>query len=469
MSCDLKSWARLITTNALSLVFGVVANASILLVAGDGDGWRANYDLQLIIGTIIGGIVASTILIALVVTASVQFNRPSSPSFSFTEAFYYAIISGVLYIITSSFIIYTAHRLWHLSKEERAEIQIAKGHRRLMRLTVIFMAYILLGAAVFFHVEGWRYLDAVYWADVTILTIGFGDFKPLTTLGRALLIPYATGGIFILFLVIYCVPKLVFERGGSMWEIHLRDQERIKSVRKREKEEPVKNAACHDRSSSRNAAEERNNFVNCEDIGQTPRALGSYIDEREMRRRDFILMQDILRRSTRKRFLYSVILWGSSLLFLWLVGATCFFALERSQGWTYFDAVYFAFTAISVIGYDDRTLFTNSGKAFFVMWSLIVVPTLTMLIATAVEAVGHPYVAAQIPYMDARENRVGRKIIGNIPSKEDERLSSECLILPTYILEVTHEIEARETIKRANSSLITIITTMTRITYLFRH
>jgi potassium channel subfamily K, other eukaryote len=77
------------------------------------------------------------------------------------------------------------------------------------------MAYILFGAAVFFHVEGWRYLDAVYWADVTILIIGFGDFKPLTTLGRALLIPYATGGIFILFLFICCVPKLV-ERRGSM-------------------------------------------------------------------------------------------------------------------------------------------------------------------------------------------------------------------------------------------------------------
>jgi potassium channel subfamily K, other eukaryote len=431
MSYNLKSWARLIAVNALSLVFGVVANVSILLVAGDNDGWRAKYDLQLIISTLIGGALASTILVALVVTASLEFNLSPAPPFSFTEAFYYAIISAALYFITSGFIVYTVYKLWHLSKEERAEVQFAKGHRRLMRLTVIFMAYILLGAAVFFHIEGWRYLDAVYWADVTILTIGFGDFKPSTILGRALLIPYATGGIFILFLVIYCIPKLIFERGGSMWEIHLRDQERIKSVRQREAEERTKNAGRPDHSLSGHANEQKGDFVSYTDASQATKASESRLDDgREGRNRDFILMQDILKRSTRKRLLYSIFLWGSSLLFLWLVGAACLFTFERSQGWTYFDAVYFAFTAISVIGYGDRTPFSDSGKAFFVLWSLIVVPTLTMLIATAVEAVGHPYVAARIPYMDARQKRAERKALGYIPLNREEGLSSKCAIIP---------------------------------------
>jgi potassium channel subfamily K, other eukaryote len=285
----------------LSLVFGVVANASILLVAGDDDDWRAKYDLQLIVATVAGGIIASATLLALVTAAVLEFNLPSFLSFSFTEAFYYAILSAVLCFATSVFIVYTAYKLWHLSREERAEVQFAKGHRRLMRLTVLFVVYLLLGAAVFFHIEGWMYLDAVHWADVTVLTIGFGDFKPSTILGRALLIPYATGGIFILFLIVYCIPKLVFDRVGSMWEIYLRDQERIKKVRQREEQEHTKETVCHDQPLSGGSTEEKSP-ANYPGAAQATKALESRFDEeREARRRDFLLMHHILKKSTRKR------------------------------------------------------------------------------------------------------------------------------------------------------------------------
>lgn len=410
----------------MSLVFGVVANASILLVGGDDEGWRAKYDLQLIVATVAGGIMASAILLGLVIAAVLEFNLPSFPSFSFTEAFYYAILSAALYFATSVFIVYTAYKLWRLSREKRAEIQFAKRHRRLMRLTVFFMAYLLLGAAVFFHIEGWMYLDAVYWADVTVLTIGFGDFKPSTNLGRALLIPYATGGIFILFLIVYCIPKLVFDRAGSMWEIHLRDQERIKRVRQREEQENTKETVCHDQPLSEGSTEGKRP-ANYPGAAQATKALWSRFDEeREARRRDFLLMQHILKKSTRKRLLYSIILWGSCLLFLWLAGAACFLAFEHSQDWTYFDAVYFAFTAISVIGYGDIAPLTDLGKAFFVLWSLVVVPALTMLIATAAEAVGHPYVVA-------RKSGVERETLFSIPPSGGEGLPGQFTIIPKVV------------------------------------
>ena len=55
-----------------------------------------------------------------------------------------------------------------------------------MLLTTFCVAYILFGAIIFSHAEGWGYLDAVFWADVTLLTIRFGDLKPETHLGRSL-------------------------------------------------------------------------------------------------------------------------------------------------------------------------------------------------------------------------------------------------------------------------------------------
>ncbi|KAF4627508.1 hypothetical protein G7Y89_g10646 [Cudoniella acicularis] len=114
-------------------------------------------------------------------------------------------------------------------------------------------------------------------------------------------------------------------------------------------------------------------------------------EEREARERDFEAMKDIMERSLKHRVFYSMALWGFFALFLWLFGAVLFYLSGRSEGWTYFQAIYFTFISLLAIGYGDVTLTTMSGKAIFVLWSLMVVPTLTMLISTACEAVGIPY------------------------------------------------------------------------------
>jgi potassium channel subfamily K, other eukaryote len=402
----------------------VAANLSIFLVADDSSGSLGKRTLQLVAATVIGGNVASFILIALVITAYFELSRPSPPRHVFTEAFYYATMSAALYFITSAFTVYTAYMIWpgRHSYREASKIQLAKGHHKLMLLTVLFMAYILIGAAVFSHIEGWGYLDAVFWADVTILTIGFGDFKPSTHLGRSLLFPYAVCGIIILFLVVYCIPKLVFDRGKSMWEIHLRDQERIKRVQQREEQERKKEATYYGLLWRNRASEEETAGVQHSNAVRAIEALSSgskevkKSEEREARRRDFKLMQDILLLSARKRLGYSVTIWLSCSLLLWLAGAAIFFVSERPQRWTYFEAVYFAFAALLVIGYGDFTLQSRPAKAFFVLWSLIAVPTLTMLISTTAEAVGNPYLFVQ-------KDWVKRKILGKKAPKKQQGLS----------------------------------------------
>jgi potassium channel subfamily K len=245
---------------------------------------------------------------------------------------------------------------------------------------MLFMAYLLLGALVFSKIEGWGYLDGLFWADVTILTVGFGDFKPETHLGRSLLFPYATFGIFILFLVIYAITSVVFERGKSTWEVRLRDKDRIRHVHQRNKDQPAE-------SIQQNPDDLDDPTAGLEPLSRETKAT----EEREARRRDFNTMQQIILRAARKRILYSMSLWFFFAFFLWLVGALVFYRAEQDQGWSYFEAVYFTFISLLAIGYGDETLHSMFGKAFFVLWSLIVVPTLTMLISTGTEAVGMPY------------------------------------------------------------------------------
>ena len=118
---------------------------------------------------------------------------------------------------------------------DSSKLEFAKGHRGLMVLTITLMGYILIWAEIFAKIEGWHYMDAVYWADVTLLTVGFGILHQ-THLGRSLLIPFAAFGILLLGSVIYRITRVVFDRGRSMWELRLRDEERRKRVRKRERQ-----------------------------------------------------------------------------------------------------------------------------------------------------------------------------------------------------------------------------------------
>lgn len=54
---------------------------------------------------------------------------------------------------------------------------------------------------------------------------------------------------------------------------------------------------------------------------------------------------------------------------------------EKPQGYSYFTWLYFAYTSLLTIGYGDFIISSNAGKAFFVFWSLLAVPTLTILIS----------------------------------------------------------------------------------------
>jgi len=54
---------------------------------------------------------------------------------------------------------------------------------------------------------------------------------------------------------------------------------------------------------------------------------------------------------------------------------------QSNQQWTYPTTLYFTYTTLLTIGYGDFVPMSNSGKPFFVLWSLIAIPTVTILIS----------------------------------------------------------------------------------------
>ena len=94
------------------------------------------------------------------------------------------------------------------------------------------------GAAIFYATEGFTFSESVYFVDVTVTTVGFGDsVVPNTNLGRALVMPYAIIGIISLGLVITSIRTIVVERAHirkKLVEIMVRRQQRkLRALKRR--------------------------------------------------------------------------------------------------------------------------------------------------------------------------------------------------------------------------------------------
>ncbi|GEM_PF-719830 len=76
---------------------------------------------------------------------------------------------------------------------------------RELKINVLFLAFavvivIAVGALTFSYIEGWSYLNAVYFVVMTATTVGYGDITPVTEMGKIMTMIFALS---IIPLVLY--------------------------------------------------------------------------------------------------------------------------------------------------------------------------------------------------------------------------------------------------------------------------
>lgn len=99
----------------------------------------------------------------------------------------------------------------------------------------------------------------------------------------------------------------------------------------------------------------------------------------------FDTMRAIQHSTARFKRWYALTLSVLAFGILWCVGAVVFWKAERhAQGLSYFQALYFCYVSLLTVGYGDLAPKSNAGRSFFVVWSLIAVPTMTILISDMV-------------------------------------------------------------------------------------
>ncbi|KAK7931399.1 hypothetical protein PG985_002111 [Apiospora marii] len=362
---DLRDPIWLTVINAIQLIIAIISNIFLLLNMAK----RVRFSVAQPI-TIVGWYISAILLVALTSTASGSLVVQPEIEYVWSQAFYYGIFAAILYFIVASLMVVT---VWGAqSGHYQKDFELSVSQRTLMLQTILFLMYLLVGALVFSKIEeGWDYLDAVYWADITLFTVGYGDFSPLSTLGRALLIPYALVGVISLGLVIGSIRSLMLDRGKRRLDARMLEKERrqlLRRMRRRGKDGVLTPIGDFPRGS--------------EDADKSTQS------EWARRQKEFELMRKIQNKASNRRRWTALAVSLSTWLVLWLVGAKIFHECERPyQGWSYFDAFYFCFTGLTTIGYGDLTPVSNSGKAFFVFWSLLALPTMTVLISNAGDTV----------------------------------------------------------------------------------
>ena len=346
----------LLAVNAVQLVIALVANLSLLLNMTK----RIRFSLAQPV-TIVGWFISSFILAILCGVASGRLQLQPENEYAWSQAFYYGIFAAVIYFIVASLMVVT---FWGAYKGKYPkDFELTMSQRTLMLQTIMFLMYLLIGALVFSHIEGWLYLDAVYWADITLFTVGFGDLPLQTNLGRGLMIPYSLIGVTTLGLVIDSIRSLMLDRGKSRLDARVLEKKWRQFIR-------------HLNQSGQGKALES---VAEKDAPHM---------ESARRQNEYHMMRKIQDQASRERRWMAMGVSTSCWLVLWLVGAKIFQECERPyQSWNYFNGVYFSFQAMTTIGYGDITPISNAAKAFFVFWSLLALPTLTVLISNAGDTV----------------------------------------------------------------------------------
>ncbi|KAF4630122.1 hypothetical protein G7Y89_g8019 [Cudoniella acicularis] len=301
----------------------------------------------------IGCFLTSLVLIAIIIYAAFE-RLHGVGDFTFTQPFFYAIMASALCFLISiniALLLYGAHRKYYVK-----ELSIGKLERTLLLQQVALIFYLLLGATIFSRIEGWLFLNGAFWADFTILTIGLGgEYSPKTELGRLLFIPYALGGVVMVGMEIGSISELL-ERAKSCVEVTMLQREtKIMSHRIRQ--------------SGKKAAKI-----------QPKRLPDESRDEHEYK-----VMRRLQKTSGRRARWIGLAASIMGTAGLWLGGASIFQASETTQDWNYVISIYFAFGALLTVGYGDFVPTTNSAKPFFVLWTLLAIPILTITIANSAD------------------------------------------------------------------------------------
>ena len=360
---------------------------------------------------------------------------PVRPIETYTQGYWYAVIAAVLYFICSMLLM--INMLGYFLGHYRQHFNLTDDQRNLILQTYLFFVWMAGGAAVFSAIETrwgqvpWSFVDGLYFCDVTILTVGFGDLTPTDDVGRGIVFPYSVGGIIMLGLVISSISNFTSELGqdkvikGHVERVRVRTvgrtvtdsteleeragaqinspnlhrpppptpdrrrssisthfdmRERARTLRYADEGKKTPRPSISSPSKPRRQG--NLNFHRLRRVAAVPRVRKPKLLLLREERDRFNAMRQIQRSTLQFKRWTALTMSVTSFSMLWCIGAVVFWQVEKGhQQMSYFEALYFCYVSLLTIGYGDYAPKSNAGRPIFIVWSLIAVPTMTVLIS----------------------------------------------------------------------------------------
>lgn len=150
----------------------------------------------------------------------------------YTQAYWHAVIAASLYLLSSMLLMINmvGYMLGHYTRH----FDLTDEQRNLILQTMVFFVWLAGGGGIFSRVCGWNYTDALYFCDVTVLTVGFGDFTGTNDVARGLVFPYAVGGIIFLGLMVSSISNFAGELSRDKVIRHHVERKRVQTLTRSE-------------------------------------------------------------------------------------------------------------------------------------------------------------------------------------------------------------------------------------------
>ncbi|CEL01064.1 hypothetical protein ASPCAL00656 [Aspergillus calidoustus] len=318
-------------------------------------------------------------LVGLTASMSI-YESPVAPNQTFSQAYWSAVISAALYFLLSMMLI--INMLGYFLGHYPQNFVLTDDQRTLILQTLGFIVWLAIGGAIFSQVIDIDYADAVYFSNVTILTLGFGDITSPDPIARGLIFPYAVIGMVMLGLVVSSIHRFAQEIHRDNVVMNHIKRKRKAAVRRSESQSSTQGESSQDTQLTYRQRHTRHKPI----VSRITNPFSRNSQDRHARlsllleeKARFDAMRAIQNETARFRRWTSLVISIAVFGVVWTCGALVFWALE--DGMTYFTALYFGFCCLLTIGYGDVTPTTNAARPFFIVWSLLAIPTMTMLIS----------------------------------------------------------------------------------------
>jgi potassium channel subfamily K len=302
-----------------------------------------------------------------------------------TQGFWYAIAAAALYTVCS--MILMINMLGYFLGHYPESFVLSDSQRTLILQSMAFFIWLAGGAALFSKIQrdagedGWGFADALYFCDVTILTVGFGDLVPTTDVGRGLVFPYSVGGIITLALIVSSLYKAVREIGAEKVV-----QKHVDRMRTKAQERTVTTSfelRHHEHSTHRHTDRQNLKHPSISTpanlrpyrtaISNSMRRVTTFPRTMVNRQPKIILLKEEkdrfdamrqIQKDTKNFKRWMALFWSvSTFAILWCVGAVAFWQADKgAQNMTYFQALYFCYISLLTIGYGDLAPKSNAGR-----------------------------------------------------------------------------------------------------------